>query len=71
MVLGLGYIFAFNDPANAVYLIYGSVLLLDDAGETSQAAAFSTLIMVVVVGVPVFFQAVLRLLGIGDVSSIG
>ena len=28
MVLGLGYIFAFNDPANLVYLIYGTVLML-------------------------------------------
>jgi iron(III) transport system permease protein len=28
MVLGLGYIFAFNDPANPVYLIYGTVLML-------------------------------------------
>ena len=26
--LGLGYILAFNDPANPVYLIYGTVLLL-------------------------------------------
>jgi iron(III) transport system permease protein len=28
MVLGLGYIFAFNDPANPVYFIYGTVLML-------------------------------------------
>jgi iron(III) transport system permease protein len=28
MVLGLGYIFAFNDPVNPVYLIYGTVLML-------------------------------------------
>jgi len=28
MVLGLGYIFAFNDPINPVYLIYGTVLML-------------------------------------------
>lgn len=28
MVLGLGYIFAFNDPDNPVYLIYGTVLML-------------------------------------------
>lgn len=28
MVLGLGYIFAFNNPANPVYLIYGTVLML-------------------------------------------
>ncbi len=160
MVLGLGYIFAFNDPANPVYLIYGtvlmlaintvyhyhaqgfliattslkqishvfdeasamlggsflqtmgkitlpiilpslislgvfffmramvtlaaviflvspgnnlaavSVLLLDDSGETTQAAAFSTLIMLVVIGVLVFFQGALRLFGIRKVSLI-
>lgn len=28
MVLGLGYILAFNDPHNPVYLIYGTVLML-------------------------------------------
>jgi len=28
MVLGLGYILAFNDPDNPVYLIYGSVLII-------------------------------------------
>ncbi len=28
MVLGLGYIFAFNDPANPVYLIYGTIVML-------------------------------------------
>jgi len=28
MVLGLGYIFAFNDPVNPIYLIYGTVLML-------------------------------------------
>jgi len=28
MVLGLGYILAFNDPSNPVYLIYGSVIIL-------------------------------------------
>jgi iron(III) transport system permease protein len=28
MVLGLGYILAFNDPANPVYVIYGTVLFL-------------------------------------------
>jgi len=160
MVLGLGYIFAFNDPANPVYLIYGSVLmlaintvyhyhaqgfliattslkqisstfdeasamlggsflhtmrkitlpiiwptlislgvfffmramvtlaaviflvtpgnnlaavsvlLLDDAGETTQAAAFSTLIMLVVLGVLLVFQGLLRLFGIRNVSLI-
>lgn len=53
-------------PSNNLAAV--SVLLLDDAGKTSQAAAFSTLIMVV--GVLVFFQGVLRLLGIRDVSLI-
>ena len=160
MVLGLGYIFAFNDPVNPIYLIYGtvlllaintvyhyhaqgfliattslkqisstfdeasamlggsflqtmrkitlpiiwpalislgvfffmramvtlaaviflvspgnnlaavSVLLLDDAGETSQAAAFSTLIMAVVIAVLLIFQGLLRLFGIRNVSLI-
>jgi iron(III) transport system permease protein len=28
MVLGLGYILAFNDPANPVYLIYGTIAIL-------------------------------------------
>jgi iron(III) transport system permease protein len=28
MVLGLGYIIAFNDPANPVYLIYGTIAIL-------------------------------------------
>jgi len=28
MVLGLGYIFAFNDPANPIYLIYGTIVML-------------------------------------------
>jgi len=160
MVLGLGYIFAFNSPANPIYIIYGtvlmlaintvyhyhaqgfliattslkqisdtfdeasamlggsflytmrkitlpiiwpamislgvfffmramvtlaaviflvnpsnnlaavSVLLLDDAGETSQAAAFSTLIMAVVVGVLVVFQGILRFFKVRNVSLI-
>jgi iron(III) transport system permease protein len=160
MVLGLGYIFAFNDPANPVYVIYGSilmlalntiyhyhaqgfltattalkqidttfdeasemlggsflrtfwqvhlpiilptliglgvfffmrsmvtlsgviflvqpgsnlaavsVLLLDDSGETTQAAAFSTLIMAFVVAVLIGFQAILRIAGFRDVRLI-
>jgi iron(III) transport system permease protein len=28
MVLGLGYILAFNDPANPVYVIYGTLIIL-------------------------------------------
>ena len=28
MVLGLGYIFAFNDPENPVYMIYGTIVML-------------------------------------------
>jgi iron(III) transport system permease protein len=160
MVLGLGYIFAFNDPANPVYVIYGSilmlavntiyhyhaqgfltattalkqidatfneasemlgggflrtfwqvhlpiilpsliglgvfffmrsmvtlsgviflvepgtnlaavsVLLLDDSGETTQAAAFSTLIMAFVIAVLVGFQIILRIAGFRDVRLI-
>jgi len=154
MVLGLGYILAFNDPGNPVYLIYGtlfilaicnvyhyhaqgfliattsvkqvsdtfdeasatlgagflrtmgsitlpiiwpsvisvgvfffvrsmvtlsaviflitpstqlaavSVLLLDDAGNQNQAAAFSVCIMLVVVAALVLFQARLRICGV-------
>jgi iron(III) transport system permease protein len=160
MVLGLGYIFAFNDPANPIYAIYGtvlllaintvyhyhaqgfliattslkqisdtfdeassmlgasflhtmrkvtlpiiwpalislgvfffmramvtlaaviflvnpsnnlaavSVLLLDDSGETSQAAAFSTIIMAVVIGALLLAQIVLRLFRVKNVSLI-
>lgn len=160
MVLGLGYIFAFNDPANPVYAIYGtilmlalntvyhyhaqgfltattalkqidstfdeasemlgggflrtfwqvhlpiilpslvglgvfffmrsmvtlsgviflvtpgrnlaavSVLLLDDSGETTQAAAFSTLIMLFVIAVLVGIQITLRAAGFRDVRLI-
>ncbi|HUF86339.1 MAG TPA: ABC transporter permease subunit [Thermohalobaculum sp.] len=158
MVLGLGYILAFNDPANPVYLIYGtllilaicnvyhyhaqgfliattsvkqisdtldeastslgasflrtmrrvtlpiiwpsvvsvgvfffvrsmvtlsaviflispstqlaavSVLLLDDAGNQNQAAAFSVCIMLVVAAALILFQLVLRLFGAPAVS---
>jgi iron(III) transport system permease protein len=160
MVLGLGYILAFNDPANPVYLIYGtiailavcnvyhyhaqgfliattsvkqisatfdeaskclgaglfrtmakitlpiiwpsiisiavfffmrsmvtlsaviflttprtqlaavSVLLLDDAGNHSQAAAFSVCIMAVVVAAILLLHVVLRLLGNRDTEII-
>jgi iron(III) transport system permease protein len=160
MVLGLGYILAFNDPANPVYAIYGtlailavcnvyhyhaqgflvattslkqisgtldeastslgagflrtlrkitlpliwpsvvsvgvffflrsmvtlsaviflitpktqlaavSVLLLDDAGNQNQAAAFSVCIMLVVVATLIAFQILLRLLGIRSISLI-
>ncbi len=47
-----------------------SVLLLDDSGETTQAAAFSTLIMALVIGVLVAFQLVLRIAGIRHVRLI-
>ncbi|MGE0117534.1 MAG: ABC transporter permease subunit [Dongiaceae bacterium] len=160
MVLGLGYILAFNDPANPVYAIYGtlvilavcnvyhyhaqgfliattslkqisgtldeastslgagflrtlrkitlpliwpsvvsvgvffflrsmvtlsaviflitpktqlaavSVLLLDDAGNQNQAAAFSVCIMLVVAATLVAFQILLRLLGVRSISLI-
>ena len=160
MVLGLGYILAFNDPANPVYAIYGtlvilavcnvyhyhaqgfliattnlkqisgtldeastslgagflrtlrkitlpliwpsvvsvgvffflrsmvtlsaviflitpktqlaavSVLLLDDAGNQNQAAAFSVCIMLVVVATLIAFQILLRLLGVRSISLI-
>jgi iron(III) transport system permease protein len=55
-------------PATQVAAI--SVLLLDDAGQLSQAAAFSTCIMGVVVASLVGFHALLRLGGVRDVSLI-
>lgn len=160
MVLGLGYILAFNDPSNPVYLIYGtlvilavcnvyhyhaqgfliattsvkqisetldeasaslgasflrtmrkitlpliwpsivsigvffflrsmvtlsaviflitpqtqlaavSVLLLDDAGNQNQAAAFSVCIMAVVSATLIGFQILLRLLGVRSISLL-
>ncbi len=38
-------------------------MLLDDAGATTHAAAYSTLIMLVVIGSLVLFNLILRLLG--------
>ena len=46
------------------------MLLLDDAGETAQAAAFSVLIMLTVVASLLVFQALLRLLGVKQVSLV-
>lgn len=47
-----------------------SVLLLDDSGETTQAAAYSTLIMVFVVSVLIGFQTILRFAGFRNVQLI-
>jgi iron(III) transport system permease protein len=47
-----------------------SVLLLDDAGNLNQAAAFSVCIVAVVVAVLLGFQALLRLAGVRSVSLI-
>jgi iron(III) transport system permease protein len=47
-----------------------SVLLLDDAGNLNQAAAFSVCIIAVVVGVLLAFQALLRLAGVRTISLI-
>jgi iron(III) transport system permease protein len=47
-----------------------SVLLLDDAGNQNQAAAFSVCIMLVVVVVLVLFQSLLRLCGARGQSLI-
>ena len=47
-----------------------SVLLLDDAGNQNQAAAFSVCIMLIVVAVLVLFQALLRLCGVRSESLI-
>jgi iron(III) transport system permease protein len=55
-------------PATQVAAV--SVLLLDEAGQLSQAAAFSTCIMVVVMVSLLLFQGVLRLAGVRNVSLI-
>jgi iron(III) transport system permease protein len=47
-----------------------SVLLLDEAGQMSQAAAFSTCIMAVVMASLLVFQGLLRLAGVRDVSLV-
>ncbi len=47
-----------------------SVLLLDDAGQLSQAAAFSTCIMAVVMTGLLVFQGLLRLTGVRNVSLV-
>lgn len=47
-----------------------SVLLLDDAGNQNQAAAFSVCIMAVVTATLIFFQILLRLIGVRSVSLI-
>ncbi len=67
MVTLAGVIFLVN-PSNNLAAV--SVLLLDDAGETSQAAAFSTIIMVVVIGVLVVSQGIFRFFKVRNVSLI-
>jgi iron(III) transport system permease protein len=47
-----------------------SVLLLDEAGQMSQAAAFSTCIMAVVITSLLVFQGLLRLTGVRNVSLV-
>jgi iron(III) transport system permease protein len=47
-----------------------SVLLLDEAGNLNQAAAFSVCIIGVVVGVLLAFQLLLRLAGVRATSVI-
>jgi iron(III) transport system permease protein len=55
-------------PATQVAAV--SVLLLDEAGQISQAAAFSTCIMAVVMASLLVFQGLLRLTGVRDVSLV-
>jgi iron(III) transport system permease protein len=55
-------------PATQVAAV--SVLLLDEAGQISQAAAFSTCIMGVVMASLLVFQGLLRLTGVRDVSLV-
>ena len=47
-----------------------SVLLLDDAGNQNQAAAFSACIMLVVAAALLVFHTALRLIGRSDVSLV-
>jgi iron(III) transport system permease protein len=54
----------------ATQLAAVSVLLLDEAGNLNQAAAFSVCIIGVVVGVLVAFQLLLRLAGVRSVSLV-
>jgi iron(III) transport system permease protein len=55
-------------PATQVAAV--SVLLLDEAGQMSQAAAFSTCIMAVVMVSLLVFQGLLRLAGVRNVSLV-
>ena len=55
-------------PATQVAAV--SVLLLDEAGQMSQAAAFSTCIMAVVMASLLLFQGLLRLTGVRNVSLV-
>ena len=55
-------------PATQVAAV--SVLLLDDAGNVNQAAAFSVCIMLVVALALLLFQLVLRVTGRKNVSLI-
>jgi iron(III) transport system permease protein len=55
-------------PATQVAAV--SVLLLDEAGQMSQAAAFSTCIMAVVMGSLLAFHGLLRLAGVRNVSLV-
>jgi iron(III) transport system permease protein len=55
-------------PATQVAAV--SVLLLDEAGQMSQAAAFSTCIMAVVMTSLLAFQGLLRVTGARDVSLV-
>ena len=54
----------------ATQLAAVSVLLLDDSGNLSQAAAFSVCIIAVVVGVVLVFQLLLRLAGVRTASLL-
>jgi iron(III) transport system permease protein len=55
-------------PATQVAAV--SVLLLDEAGQMSQAAAFSTCIMALVMVSLLVFQGLLRLAGVRNVSLV-
>lgn len=68
MVTLSAVIFLFS-PGNNLASV--TVMQLEDSGNTAQAAAFSTLIMLTVIAVLLLFQGLLRLLRIRHVSLIG
>ena len=68
MIGALSALIFLSPPATQVAAV--SVLLLDEAGQMSQASAFSTCIMAVVMASLLVFQGLLRLTGARDGSLV-